>query len=244
VSRLLDFELLQEQHQIAVADQELQDRGLLDPRLKATRRNRLARRIRRQPDPAKFLKTWDVVRAIDAFSDRLKPADPILDMGCFACDVLPALKRMGYDNLFGIDFNPAVSEMPYADSIDYEVGDLMSTPWPDGHFSGISAISVIEHGVEDEPLCREVSRLLRPGGVFIFTTDYWPEKIPTPERLFDLDWRIFDAAEIEALVSVAERHGLRPASDPGELIRRAPSPPPIRFARKDYTFLYGAFVRD
>ena len=31
-----------------------------------------------------------------------------------------------------------------------------------------------------------------------FTTDYWPQKIVTTERIFDLDWRIFDPAEIEA----------------------------------------------
>ena len=91
--------------------------------------------------------------------------------------------------------------MPYADAIHYTTGDLLATPRPDGQFAAVTAISVIEHGVPDEGLCREVSRLLRPGGVFIFTTDYWPQKIVTTERMFDLDWRIFDTAEIEALVT-------------------------------------------
>ena len=84
------------------------------------------------------------------------------------------LSGLAISNLFGIDLNPAVLKMPDANVINYTVGDLLSTPWPDGHFAGISAISVVEHGVPDEELCREVSRLLRPGGIFVFTTDYWP----------------------------------------------------------------------
>jgi SAM-dependent methyltransferase len=132
--------------------------------------------------------------------------------------------------------------MPHADVINYTVGDLLSAPWPDNHFAAISAISVIEHGVPDDELCSEVSRLLRPGGVFVFTTDYWPQKIVTTERMFDLDWRIFDATEIEALVAAARNHNLHPAADPGPTIWETGSPP-IHFAGKDYTFLYGALLR-
>jgi SAM-dependent methyltransferase len=239
---LLEFAVLLEQDQIAAANRELRQRGLIDPAPRVRAARRLARRLLRRADPALVLKTWDVQRSLDAFAARLEPADAILDVGCFACDMLPALKRLGYSNLHGIDLNPAVLQMPYADAIDYRVGDLLSTPWPDGYFAGISAISVIEHGVPDDELCREVSRLLRPGGVFLFTTDYWPEKVRTVERMFGLDWRIFDAAEIEQLVAVAQTHNLHPCSDPGALIRDTRSPA-IHFAKKDYTFLYGALVR-
>jgi len=241
-SSSLDFAVLLEQSQIAAADRELQERGLVHPAPDVGAAGRMVRRLLRRPDPALVLKTWDVQRSIDALAARLDPSDAILDIGCFACDMLPALKRLGYRNLSGIDLNPAVLQMPYADTIDYTVGDLLSTPWPDGHFAGISAISVIEHGVPDEGLCREVGRLLRPGGVFVFTTDYWPQKIVTTERMFDLDWRIFDATEIETLVAVARSHNLHPASDPRSLIREV-GDPPIHFAGKDYTFLYGAFIR-
>ncbi len=241
-SPLLEFAVLREQSQIASADRELQQRGLLDPPPEASLRQRIARRLLHRPDPALVLKTWDVQRSLEAFVAGLDPDDAILDIGCFACEMLPALKRLGYRKLYGIDLNPAVLGMPYADVIDYKVGDLLATPWPDGHFAGISAISVIEHGVPDDELCREVSRLLRPGGVFVFTTDYWPAKIPTTERMFDLDWRIFDATEIESLVATARTHNLHATTDPGSTIRHTGSPP-IHYAGKDYTFLYGAFVR-
>jgi SAM-dependent methyltransferase len=179
---------------------------------------------------------------IDALAAWVEPSQAVLDVGCFNCDLLPALKRMGYEDLAGIDFNPAVQEMPFADSIDYRVGDLLATPWPDGHFSAVTAISVIEHGVADEPLCREVARLLHPGGIFVFTTDFWPRKIATTRRIFDLDWRIFDTAEIEELIAVAARHGLRPVSEPAAI--REAGTPPIHFEGESYTFLYGAFIRD
>lgn len=238
----LEFSVLLEQSQIAAATSELQRQGLVDPAPTVGAGGRVVRRLLRRPDPALVAKTWDVQRSLDAFVARLDPSEPILDIGCFACDMLPALKRLGYHNLYGIDLNPDVLQMPDADSINYTVGDLLSTPWPDGSFAGISAISVIEHGVPDDELCGEVSRLLRPGGVFVFTTDYWPQKIVTTERMFDRDWRIFDAAEIEALIAVARSHKLHPASDPASTIRETSSPA-IHFAGKDYTFLYGAFIR-
>jgi SAM-dependent methyltransferase len=241
-SSLLEFAVLLESSQIAATNRELQLRGLVDPAPGVGVRRRIFRRLLRRPDPQLVLKTWDVQRALGAFDARLNPSDAILDIGCFACDMLPALKRLGYRNLYGIDLNPAVLQMPDADVINYTVGDLLSTPWPDSHFAGISAISVIEHGVPDDELCREVSRLLRPGGVFVFTTDYWPQKIVTTERMFDRDWRIFDATDIEALVAIARSHNLHPASDPNSRIRNISSPP-IHYAGKDYTFLYGAFVR-
>jgi SAM-dependent methyltransferase len=241
-SSSLEFAVLREQMQIAAAQQQLQQRGLLDPPPQVSPVRQVALRLLRRPGPPPVLKTWDVQRAVDALIARVDPAETILDMGCFACEVLPAMKRLGYQNLFGIDLNRAVLDMPYGDSIKYTVGDLLATPWPDGGFAAITAISVIEHGVPDEELCREVSRLLKPEGVFIFTTDYWPRKIVTTERMFDLDWRIFDRAEIEALVNVARAHGLHPVSDPSSLIE-VTGDAPIHFAGKDYTFLYGAFIR-
>lgn len=242
-SSLLEFAVLREFGQLAEAERELCKRGLIDAPAVSSPARRLARRAMRLPMPLPNYKTWDVRRAIDAFAACLEPSDAVLDVGCFNCDILPGLHRLGHANLAGIDFNRDVKHMPYADAIDYRVGDLLDTPWQDGHFAGISAISVIEHGVADEALCREVARLLRPGGIFIFTTDFWPEKIATTQRFFDLDWRIFDTTEIEELISVAARHGLRPVSDPGDAIRDA-GVPPIEFEGERYTFLYGAFVRD
>jgi SAM-dependent methyltransferase len=164
-------------------------------------------------------------------------------MGSVGCAILPALHRLGYRDLHGIDLNPQVCDMAHADAIDYVVGDLTRTPWPDGHFAAITSISVIEHGVDDDALLAEVARLLRSGGVFLFSTDYWPAKIDTSGiQLFDLDWRIFSAEDIDAFVAAAKKRGLHPVGDHRAPIASAASKP-IHFADRDYTFLSGALVR-
>ena len=132
--------------------------------------------------------------------------------------------------------------MPEADRVEYVVGDLMETGWPDGHFAAVTAISVIEHGYEADRLLPEVARLLAPGGLFLFSTDYWPDKIDTSDTpLFGMTWTIFSAPEIDELVDRARAHGLAPASDPGPELHDV-GEPPIDFAGHRYTFLHGALV--
>jgi SAM-dependent methyltransferase len=197
------------------------------------------------PDP---LKGWDVLKILDAVTETTAPQSAVLDMGSVACPVLAALRRLGYQDLHGVDLDPRVREMPFAQEIDYRQADMTATPWPDGAFSAITAVSVIEHGFDQDALLDEVSRLLRPGGVFIFSTDYWPQKISTDGvRLFGLDWRIFSSQEITRLVDAASERKLHPVGDPGACLR-APladreSRRPVSYKRRDYTFLYGALVR-
>ena len=119
----------------------------------------------------------------------------MLDVGSVASAVLPCLHRLGYKGLTGIDLDDRVLQMPISGEIEYAVEDLTKTTRADGSLAAITATSVIEHGVEDEPLLAEIARLLRPGGLFIFSTDYWPEKVDTSGIvLFGLPWRIFSAA--------------------------------------------------
>ena len=78
---MLEFAVLLEQSQIAAADRELQQRGLVDPAPDVGIGHRMVRRLLRRPDPALVLKTWDVQRSVDAFVARLDPSEPILDIG-------------------------------------------------------------------------------------------------------------------------------------------------------------------
>jgi SAM-dependent methyltransferase len=197
------------------------------------------------PDP---IKSWDVLKILKAVTETTANTAAILDMGSVACPILAALYRLGYRDLHGVDLDPRVREMPHAQAIDYRQADMTATPWPDASFAAITAVSVIEHGFDRSALLDEVARLLSPGGVFIFSTDYWPQKISTDGvRLFGLDWRIFSAEEIAELIDGASERKLYPVGDPRvtsrALVAERSSAPPISYKRRDYTFLYGAFVR-
>jgi SAM-dependent methyltransferase len=247
----LHFELLRSRADIRTATDELGSRGWVDFG-SSTSRSRPAAALRRllgrtnlTPDP---IKSWDVLKILEAVVATTPPESPVLDLGSIACPVLAGLHRLGYRDLHGVDLNPRVREMPFAGEIDYRTADMTATPWPDETFAAITAVSVVEHGFDQDALLDEVARLLRPGGVFIFSTDYWPEKISTDRvRLFGLDWRIFSAEEIEELIRGARERELRPIEDPGGVLRTAiangASRRPISYGGKDYTFLYGALVR-
>ena len=171
-------------------------------------------RLRLHPGPVvgDWLKSWDVCRVLEAIKAELRPDDPIADFGSYGCEVLPALAKMGFTRLHGIDLDARVGNMPAADCIAYSVGNfLTSSPLKAGSMAAVTSISVIEHGFDGEALAAELARVLRPGGLFLASFDYWPNKIDTTGiRLFGLDWRIFSRTEVQDFCAVAARHGLQP----------------------------------
>ena len=248
MSDQLGFAVLRRQEEMDTARARLEERGLASGPSGAARAAGAVKRRLRLPDPKMDRmpddrKSWDVLRTIDGIEARLGPDDPVLDVGSYASAILPALGRLGYTKLSGIDLDPRVVEMSEEVSAELVVGDLTVTRWPGEHFAAITAISVIEHGVPEAELLGEISRLLRPGGLFFFSTDYWPEKIDTSDtRLFGLPWTIFSVDEMEGFVGRAAGYGLRPMSDPLQALRGVESRP-IKFAGRDYTFLHGVLAK-
>lgn len=157
------------------------------------------------------LKSWDVLKTLEFIEAHVPKGAGILDIGAYASELPPMLFKAGYTHISAVDLNPGLVNMPFSGEIDYRIGNFMSTPFQDASFAAITAISVIEHGFDGEALAREVSRLLKPGGYFIASMDYWPEKIRTDDvKLFDMSWTIFSAGEIQAFIDLARIHGLAP----------------------------------
>jgi SAM-dependent methyltransferase len=240
------FAVLKHRVQIDEAEAVLRKRGIAPPQQAGlgTRLRRLARQAGAAanlvPDP---IKSWDVLQTIQTIEAEVGKDEPVLDMGAVGCAILPSLHRLGYRRLHGIDLNPQVRHMEFNGAVDYSVQDMTATRFESGSMAAITSISVIEHGVHGDDLFREVARLLRPGGLFLFSTDYWPHKIDTSEAvLFGLPWRIHSAEEIKALVASAEPYGLAPAGELGGVLDDAEERP-VHFEGRDYTFLFGALVR-
>jgi len=159
-------------------------------------------------------KSWDVLKTVQFIEENLPAEAPILDIGAFASEVLCVLHRLKYTDLTGVDLNPGIKEMPYNDSIRYVVSDFMKTPFDDASFAAVTAISVIEHGFKSQELLTELARILKVGGYFIASVDYWPEKVETHNiKAFGMDWRIFSEEELCAFIKEAGDYGFHPVGE-------------------------------
>ena len=157
------------------------------------------------------LKSWDVLKTVEFIDANTAKDAAVLDIGAYASEVPLILHELGRSNICGVDLNPGLLKMPFAGAIDYRISNFMSTPFPSASFAAITAISVIEHGFDGEALAREAARLLKPGGFFIASMDYWPEKIPTDDiKMFDMSWTIFSAGDIQSFIDLARAYGLQP----------------------------------
>ncbi len=178
-------------------------------------------------------KSWDVLETLEFLEKNIKRDDAILDIGSFASEILPVLHKSGFTDLTGVDLNADLYKMPFSDHIRYEIADFMHTQFESETFRAVTSISVIEHGFNEDGLLQEMSRLLRSGGYFVASFDYWPEKIDTTGiRYFGLDWIIFSKADIARFIQMAESYGLHPV---GEL-RYEADIPAIECGGKMYTF--------
>lgn len=198
-------------------------------------------RLHRGPVVGDWLKSWDVLRVIDAIVAGVGKDDVIADFGAYGCEVLPALRSLGYRKLHGIDLDNRLSNMPGGDSITYSVGNFLKSPLAPESVAAVTSISVIEHGFDAVALLTELQRVLRPGGLFLASFDYWPEKIDTSDiELFGMDWRIFSRQEIEELSLLAEQYGMRALPGKNLDCER----PVIHWGGQAYTFGWMALRKD
>lgn len=180
-----------------------------------------------------MVKSWDVLATVNFLESHVKKDGPILDIGCYASEILASLHKVGYSNLTGADLNPNLNKMPYQNAIRYETTNFMHTKFEDASFQAITSISVIEHDFNAQALLKEMSRLLKPGGYFIASFDYWPEKIDTTGiQFFGMDWKIFSKDEVANFVNEAATYGLFPVGE----MKYDGKDKPIDCAGKQYTF--------
>ena len=110
------------------------------------------------------------------FSRHLNWADKaVLDLGCAGGFMAEALTNKGA-KVTGIDpaahaITAATARAEHMDqAIQYDVGVGENLPYPDDHFDAVVCVDVLEHVDNLTKVLAEVTRVLKPGGIFLYDT--------------------------------------------------------------------------
>ncbi|MEI8027440.1 MAG: bifunctional 2-polyprenyl-6-hydroxyphenol methylase/3-demethylubiquinol 3-O-methyltransferase UbiG [Pseudomonadota bacterium] len=97
----------------------------------------------------------------------------ILDVGCGAGFLANPLASEGFQ-VTGIDMSDdslsVARRFDSTKSVNYLQADAYSLPFADQTFDVVTAMDFLEHVEDPSSIIREFSRVLKPGGVFIFHT--------------------------------------------------------------------------
>ncbi|MEN0001107.1 MAG: bifunctional 2-polyprenyl-6-hydroxyphenol methylase/3-demethylubiquinol 3-O-methyltransferase UbiG [Pseudomonadota bacterium] len=99
----------------------------------------------------------------------------VLDLGCAGGFMAEALAKKGAI-VTGIDpaaeaINAAITHAKFMEmDIRYDVGVGEQLPYPDNAFDAVVCVDVLEHVSDLNKVLREVARVLKPGGTFLFDT--------------------------------------------------------------------------
>ena len=94
----------------------------------------------------------------------------VLDVGTSTGSNLRLLVEMGFGNVTGLDTSAEAIRFCAEKGLPpVHEGDMTAMPFEAGQFDLVLATDVVEHVDEDAQAMAEVARVLRPGGVVLFT---------------------------------------------------------------------------
>jgi SAM-dependent methyltransferase len=128
-----------------------------------------------------FKRNWDDQHFRERILLHLRPDAAVLDLGAGAGIV----EQMNFKGLAasvcGVDLDPRVVHNPMLD--EGRVANADGIPYEDARFDVVFSDNVLEHLDDPLQVFREVARVLKPGGVFLFKTPNKWHYMPTIARL-------------------------------------------------------------
>ncbi len=122
--------------------------------------------------------------ALDALTAHLRPGQRFLDAGSGATPFAHALAELGVeaeacdgDSRLISQLQRLQPETIYGSKVRYSAQDLTAMSFSDDSFDAIACISVLEHipAPHDKRAVGELMRILKPGGLLVFTVDFQPQ---------------------------------------------------------------------
>ncbi len=156
-----------------------------------------------------FRKAWEAQKVKD-FRRIVGPGKKkILDVGCSEGRFLSILKEFGSPNweLIGIDFDAEATARCQKRGFRAEVGRIEEFQ-PEEKFDVVIMFQLIEHVEDPVATCRQVKKILNPGGIFIIETpnpaglDYhWFKKSYWGHYHFPRHWNLFTRGNLRKMLN-------------------------------------------
>lgn len=147
-----------------------------------------------------FERNWDDRLFRQQILANLGSEYVILDLGAGA-GIVPEMDFRGHvAKVCGVDLDPRVTSNPLLD--EGRISDAGRIPYADATFDLVFSDNVVEHLSEPLEVFREVYRVLKPGGLFLFKTPNKNHYMPlvarmTPHRFHQLVNRLRGRAEVD-----------------------------------------------
>ncbi|HUT34745.1 MAG TPA: methyltransferase domain-containing protein [Planctomycetota bacterium] len=124
-------------------------------------------------DPAKRRESWDACLAVIRRHRPFQPGDRVLDLGCGPAGLItavdPACERYGVDPL--MDFYRESYALPPEIRYSRQMGEKLD--FPDAFFHVATCINALDHTRRPADVCRELARVLRPGGCLLLEVNVY-----------------------------------------------------------------------
>jgi ubiquinone/menaquinone biosynthesis C-methylase UbiE len=169
------------------------------------------------------------------FSVEVGDRRPVWNFGCGPGQTTEYLKNLGLE-ISGLDLSDKILEQARTihPGVTFRKGNILELEFENDSIAGVVSFYAIVHFTEEqvEVACREVFRVLQPGGIFLFTYHIGEETIHVEEFLgkkIDIDLMLFTT---DFIISCLKKSGFEKI----EIIERKPYPDMEYQTRRAYVF--------